>query len=254
MFFLKKIAGYMLSPLSGYLLLCLLSMYYLWRRKSVRIVRILVTACLIFFIILSYGLLFKSWIGRLERRYRPISQSTDLGMIKWVVVLGAGMSSDQSLPLTSQLTEGSQIRTIEGIRLWRKTKAAKLIFSGGAVFNVQSEAKGMADLAKELGVPDSSIILEDNSLDTDDQSRLIKEMVKNDKILLVTSAIHMPRSSALFSKAGIDFIPAPTNHRVVNDPKFKPSKLFPDAGNLELAEMACHEYLGLLWSKLRGRI
>ncbi|MDO9068742.1 MAG: ElyC/SanA/YdcF family protein, partial [Deltaproteobacteria bacterium] len=173
---------------------------------------------------------------------------------KWVVVLGAGMTSDPQVPLTSQLTEGSAIRTVEGIRIWRQLKGSKLILSGGAVFNIQSEASGMAGLARQLGVPDSSICLEDKSLDTDDQARLIKEMVKADTMVLVTSAAHMHRSVSLFRKQGMALIPAPTHYLIKDGQKFKPSRLFPNSGGIIAAETLIHEYLGLAWSKLRGRI
>jgi uncharacterized SAM-binding protein YcdF (DUF218 family) len=254
MFILKKIIGHILNPLSIYLILSIIGVYRVWRQKSGKTGKLLISFCLLLFIVLGYGLVFRGIGWKLERKYPPLNENTGLVGVKWVVVLGGGMCSDPSVPVTSQLTMGSQIRTIEGVRLWRAIKGSKLLFSGGAVFNTITEASGMSGLAKEIGVPDTAIILEDKSLDTDDQARFIKAMVKQDTILLVTSAAHMLRSVLLFRKAGIAFIAAPTNHLVLNGPKFKPNDLFPNAGNFMLAEIVCHEYLGLFWAKLRGKI
>jgi uncharacterized SAM-binding protein YcdF (DUF218 family) len=79
-------------------------------------------------------------------------------------------------------------------------------------------------------------------------------MVKGDSIVLVTSAAHMQRSVSLFKKQGVVLIPAPTHFLIKDDPKFKPSRLFPGSGNILAAETLFHEYLGLAWSKIRGRI
>ena len=206
------------------------------------------------FIFAGYGFIGNSLLKGLENKYQPLLDVSNASGAKWVVVLGAGMISDLKVPLTTQLSEGSAIRTIEGIRIWRQMKGSKLIFSGGAVFNTQSEAYGMAGLAGQLGVPDSGLLMEHKSLDTDDQARLIKEMVKGDTVVLVTSAAHMMRSVALFKKQGVALIPAPTHYLIKDEPKFKPSRLFPNSGNIIAAETLFHEYLGLAWSKLRGRI
>jgi len=206
------------------------------------------------YVLAGFGLIGNRLLKGLENKYPPLLDASRAAGAKWVVVLGAGMTSDLKVPLTSQLSEGSAIRTIEGIRIWRQIKRSKLIFSGGAVFNTQSEATGMAGLARQLGVPDTVVSLEDRSLDTDDQARLIKAMVKGDTVVLVTSAAHMHRSVSLFQKQGVALIPAPTHYLIKDEPKFKPSRLFPNSGNMMAAETLFHEYLGLAWSKLRGRI
>ena len=268
MFLLKKLVSYTLNPMTIILLFLASGLFLLWQKKHKKAGWWFVVLGTTAFIFAGYGLVGNSLLKGLESKYQPLLDVSNAagpapaegqglwpaGGAKWVVVLGAGMTSDPKVPLTSQLSEGSVIRTIEGIRLWRQIKGSKLIFSGGAVFNTQSEAYGMARLAGQLGVPDSIIILEDKSLDTDDQARLVKEMVKGDTIVLVTSAAHMLRSVSLFKKQGVVLIPAPTNYLTKDDPKFKPSRLFPGSGNIQAAETLFHEYMGLVWSKLKGKI
>ncbi len=38
------------------------------------------------------------------------------------------------------------------------------------------------------------------------------------------------------------------------DGRLKPGGFFPDAGSLEKVERAVHEYLGLIWGKVRGQV
>ena len=71
---------------------------------------------------------------------------------------------------------------------------------------------------------------------------------------LVTSAYHMPRSIALFKKHEMNPIPAPTGHHIKNKHGLSPYAFFPGAGDLKNSEKAVHEYLGILWAKLRGQL
>ncbi|MBI5804978.1 YdcF family protein [candidate division TA06 bacterium] len=254
LFLLKKLVSYTLNPMTIILMLFAAGLLLSWQKKYKKAGQWLIVLGIVAYVFAGFGLIGNRLLKRLENKYPPLLDASRAVGAKWVVVLGAGMTSDSKVPLTSQLSEGSAIRTIEGIRLWRQLKNSKLLFSGGAVFNIQSEAYGMAGLARQFGIPDTAVSLEDKSLDTDDQARLIKVMVKGDTVVLVTSAAHMHRSVSLFKKQGVAVIPAPTHYLIKEEPKFKPNRLFPNSGNIIAAETLFHEYLGLAWSKLRGRI
>ncbi|MEE9555831.1 MAG: ElyC/SanA/YdcF family protein, partial [Candidatus Adiutricales bacterium] len=90
---------------------------------------------------------------------------------------------------------------------------------------------------------------------TKDQARIIKKIVGSERVILVTSASHMPRSMALFEKQGMRPIPAPTNFLAVKrSEKRKLKDFLPTAGAAFKTERAFHEYLGLAWAKIRGQI
>ena len=109
-------------------------------------------------------------------------------------------------------------------------------------------------MALALGLDRSDLVLEEESKDTKDEARLVKHIVKKDRFILVTAASHMPRSMALFRKQGMNPIPAPTEHLVKKRQKVSPGLFFPGASNLRKVERAFHEYLGLVWGKIRGQI
>ena len=145
-------------------------------------------------------------------------------------------------------------RLVEGSRLQKMIPGAKLLLSGGRVFDPVADAEVMAKLALSIGVDRQSMVLETASRDTEDEAKLIKEMVGNDPFLLVTSASHMPRSMALFNKLGMKPIPAPTGYMVKETQGSNPRMFFPSVDGLRKAETAFYEYLGLAWAKLRGQI
>jgi len=112
----------------------------------------------------------------------------------------------------------------------------------------------MALLAAQWGVEPNNIIVEAESMDTKDHPVFVKRIVKEDPFILVTSASHMPRAMALFRGQGMEPIPAPTDYMAEDKEGLTPGAFFPGAVSLKKAERALHEYLGLVWGKLRGQV
>jgi len=262
MFILKKIITCFLFPLPLGILISFVGLYMLWFTARLKTGRILVSTGLIILTLFSYNAVAKKLLKPLEGKYRAFeiegsasTHETDTGSdIKFIVVLGGGHTTDPEMPITSQIGSSSLVRLIDGIRIYRKHPDANLILSGGIVFDPIPEAETMARVAKAIGVPEGDIILESRSKDPKDQARLIKPIVGNKKFVLVTSASHMPRSMALFRKLGMNPIPSPTDHRVMNAQGLGPGSFFPSPGNLEKSQAAIHEYLGMTWARIKGQM
>jgi uncharacterized SAM-binding protein YcdF (DUF218 family) len=98
----------------------------------------------------------------------------------------------------------------------------------------------------ELGVAEKKIIRLPLSRDTREEARYMKWEVGAEPFRLVTSATHMPRAMLTFLGAGLAAEAAPT------DFIGRPNYLWRlDAGTLDTSQRAIHEYLGLLWLKLK---
>lgn len=69
-------------------------------------------------------------------------------------------------------------------------------------------------------------------------------------VLLVTSAFHMPRAVACFRRAGIEPIPYPVDYNLIRPTREAPSGL----AQLQLVDLALHEWIGLAYYRLAGRI
>ncbi len=261
MFILKKIISSFLYPLPLSLLISFLGLYLLWFTTKQKTGKILVSAGLIILTLFSYNAVANKLLRPLERKYdsfeikssSTVSKTEDESAIKYVVVLGGGHSSDPELPLLSQIGKSSLVRLIEGIRIYRKYPEAKLLLTGGRVFDPVPEADTMARVAMEIGVPENDIILESKSKDTKDQAKIIKSIIGSEPFVLVTSASHMPRSMAMFKKLGMSPIPSPIGHRVSEGQGLSPHSFFPGVHNLSKSETAIYEYLGLTWAELRGQ-
>ena len=224
--------------------------------------KILLSIGVILFTFLSYPALSNIFLRRLEYQYPPLisTAASDFApdevvpQVRWIVVLGGGHISDPNIPITSQLSGASLVRLIEAIRLHNQIPGSKLILSEGKVFDPVPGAETMAEVAKALGVKQEDLILESESKDTIDEARIIKSIVGNDKFILVTSALHMPRSMGMFKKLGMQPIPAPTGYIMKEKQGISPGDFFPSSDELRKAEGVIYEYLGLLLAKLRGQI
>lgn len=254
MFLFKKMVGPLFYPLSlilGILLLGLLLLFLTRRQKTGKRV---VLIGVLFLGLLSFEAVSDILLRPLEYKYPPLVSLDNIQNIKWIVVLGGTHASDPQLPVTSQLSNASLVRLVEGMRIYRGAPNSKLILSGGSPFEKVSNAKLMAEVALAMGVKEQDLILEDLSKDTEDEARLIQPMVGQERFILVTSASHMPRSMALFEKLGMHPIPAPTDHLVKKRQALAPTRFYPTADGIWKAERAFYEYLGLAWAKLRGKI
>jgi uncharacterized SAM-binding protein YcdF (DUF218 family) len=83
-----------------------------------------------------------------------------------------------------------------------------------------------------------------------------EEYVKNfgtkKNLILVTSAIHMPRAILLFRKAGINPVASPTNFILKYGSHKSLLEWLPNAGHIGMMEAALHEYVGIIWAKIGG--
>jgi len=205
MFMVKKIISQCLLPVPLIIFFILAGLFYLWFTKKQVWGKLLVSFGFIILLLVSNKQTSDYLIGYLESGYMPhdgqlTAEGDDAGErmpVKFIVVLGGGHTSNPNLPLSSQLSETSMIRLIEGIRMYRKYPGSKLILSGGRVFDPVPNAMIMASVAQELGVDEHDIIRESESKDTLDEARLIKPLVRDEQFILVTSAAHMPRSMAM---------------------------------------------------------
>lgn len=254
MFILKKIVSSLIYPFPFCFELLVLGLLILLLTRFQRLGKGLVAGGLVLMAVFSFapvpGMMGKS----LEHRYWPANRATDLKGVRYIAVLGSGYTTDYRLPPNSRLNTTALARLIEGIRLHRMIPESRLIFSGAAVFETEPSAEGYAKTAELLGMDRNNMILVTDPKDTADEARRINSIVGNQPFLLVTSAVHMPRALALFKKQGARPIPSPADYRKAESHKIHPSDFFPNSENLVTARYAWHEYVGMVWGKLRGQL
>jgi uncharacterized SAM-binding protein YcdF (DUF218 family) len=125
-----------------------------------------------------------------------------------------------------------------------------------------SESQDMASLAEVMGVPKSAILQDTNFLNTHQNAVEVGKILESQGIkgpvLLVTSAMHTPRSLLVFQRQGIKVIAAPTDFLVTENLVENSSwqanllNLLPNAYSLQQSTKALKEYIGLVVYRLRG--
>jgi uncharacterized SAM-binding protein YcdF (DUF218 family) len=261
MFALKKLLSAAMQPCSLLLAVMILGLVLLFFSKRQRTAKALLTVGLALLTFLSLGPVARALVRPLERTYPPLLAEATQAVStmpdgsptpRWVVVLGGGHCEGRSLAPIHQLSEASLVRLAEGIRLQRLLPESKLVLSGGSDRMRASEAELMAAAGASLGAPPDHMVLEAQSWDTIDEVRALRAMLGEDRFVLVTSATHLPRAVAMFKKAGMNPIAAPTDY-LISDEGSDMFGLFPRAEAGWMIERALHEYLGLFWARLRGQ-
>lgn len=202
-------------------------------------------------------------VQSLESQYQPpaIVPKADV-----ILVLGGSTRSQLAPRVLPEMSEEGD-RLIYAAWLYKQGAAPKLLLSGGKPFlkaGNTSESDEMAQLLELMAVPREALWLEafsDNTYENAVETRRILAEKGLNRILLVTSALHMPRAVAIFKKQGFDVIPAPTDYLVTNadwahytqaDLGLQLYNLLPSSADLDLTSRVIKEWIGIAVYKFRG--
>ena len=122
--------------------------------------------------------------------------------LDYIIVLGAGIKGKRVTPLLAG-------RIDKGMELLKYNPNAKLILSGGMGPGEDiPEGVAMADYAKQKGVSDEKIIIEDKSKNTKENLLFSYKLIdnKNSKIAIVTTSYHVFRALVFAKKLNIPCI------------------------------------------------
>ncbi|ARV58610.1 hypothetical protein BZZ01_08140 [Nostocales cyanobacterium HT-58-2] len=258
--YLSKLLPLFFYPL-GLACLCLLvGLFMLWKRP--RTAALAITLALILLLLSSNGWVSRLLVQSLEWQNLPL---TEIPTAQAIVVLGGATKSAFPPRPTVDLNEAGD-RVVYAAQLYRQKKAPIIILSGGRINwrgSGSSESADMATILTSIGIPEEVIVQEPDSLNTYQNAVNVKKILESRgirRILLVTSAIHMPRSLLIFRHQDIDAIPAPTDflisegdlQELTSTPKSALLNVLPDVENLSLFTSALKEYVGISAYRLRG--
>jgi uncharacterized SAM-binding protein YcdF (DUF218 family) len=195
-------------------------------------------------------------IKPLEYATPPLQVSTIDTQNSVVVVLGGGSYQQppeyqkQNLPSDSGL-----LRTLYGAEIARNHDV-DVYLSGGSPLepDAESEAVTMQRWIIRFGVPAERTHVESTSLNTIGNAQHIAAILKQQhikRIILVSSANHLPRARLCFEDQGLDVIAAPTDYLSKQTP-YQALDYLPDAHVLADSSTALREYLGIVWYQLRN--
>jgi len=229
-------------------------------KKRVRLSGVLFWMAVAILMVCGNGWVADYSVRTLERRYPP---PNPVPQADCILVLSGGTLAKIPPRPTIEVSEAGD-RVLYGAHLFRQQRAPRILCTGGVATGgiaLRPLALDMAELLESIGVPKEVILTETEAADTHQHARNLEPVFRERKfqrVLLVTSAAHMPRSMGVFNKLcpGIEFIAAATDFQVT-DPIPAPwyrelFALIPTPENLVLFSNAMHEYLGIAYYKLRG--
>lgn len=211
----------------------------------------------LFFLIVSTPLIPVLLVNSLEDRYLPLDAELFLAEEDneiHILVLGGGHGYDERLPANALLSSNALGRLNEGIRLHRQISGSKLVLSGSTSTPGRlTQAEMLKKAALLLGVDEEAILLQNEPINTCQEAReYANRFGSKSHVILVTSAMHMPRADKLFKDFGIDVIPSATNYRLKGSWKKKRLGL-PSANNMSLMSSAINSYIAMTEARFRNR-
>jgi len=176
------------------------------------------------------------------------------------VVLGG--LSDPKISTTDHLEfNRAAERITEAVLLWKQGRVKSLLIASGSgdLFEPTAvEAPGLAAWAVAMGVPAERVVVDSTSRNTYENARNSLPLADArgfKTFVLITSAAHMPRSAAIFRKAGYDkqgrsleLWPVDTQRNQVPFP----FNAVPDPSSLATAQAVLREALGYLVYQWQG--
>lgn len=205
-------------------------------------------------VIVGFGVLpTGDWLARgLENQYpRPAAPPA---RVDGIVDLGGGLSDGIVAARGAPATALTEARLVSTFELARRYPDARVVFSGG--WGRYSDAAAAAYAFGQMGLDPRRLTLESRSHDTFENLLFTKRLVRprpGEVWVLATSAIQMPRAMQVARKLGWNMVPWPTDY--LTSPRGGRRSLadFVDiADNLERADMALHEEVGLVAYRMRG--
>jgi len=230
-----------LSALVAVLLVAVVLGACRWRRSS----RVLYALALLAFLLAGCGVVPRWLLGWLQGPY-AMRPALDWAPSNAIVLLTSGAA-----PLPDGSIEpgiAAYGRIVQAATMYRDCARAShrctVLVSGGDPSRYETPlAVAYAQVLRQLGVPSTDLRLESRSLTTWQNaqfSRPILAALGAQRIWLVTSGFHLRRSELYFAHFGIHATPVRADyvHAAIAP--------WPGISNLVLAELAVHEYAGIV--------
>ena len=171
-----------------------------------------------------------------------------------IIILGGGNDGEIYGSRGAPNPSYGVTRLMAGCALARQHPEARVVFSGGPFPDTspKSEARAAREILIGLGLAPNRVLVETASRNTWENFRFSQTIAKprpGETWVVVTSAFHMPRTLAIAAKTGWPMLPWPSDYTTASSSHYEVMQ-FPE--NLERADLAVHEGIGVLAYRLAG--
>jgi uncharacterized SAM-binding protein YcdF (DUF218 family) len=243
---LSDIVDVLLNPFTWTLILFLLA--FMLRKKKAK--SALWYSGLAVLLIFSNSFLVDEALRSWENRGQQIYKSRVL------VVLGGGLASRDAAN-EAVLYKGGSARLLQALDLCNKYPISHIIISGGSGDRRDPKAREASLVLPLLRSLDlvPQVIAEDSSRNTYENARNTAEWLQSqqlgDSLILISSAIHLPRAMACFRKQGLIPEPCPVG-RMSGNRRWTLLFSFQPA-SFTLWQELMHEMAGMAYYKLSAK-
>ena len=256
MFFASKILALITQPLT-WAILVLFVAWWLPAHK-VQLMKRLLASALALILTMGWQPLPDFFIRQLESHYPERSVETDFRDYAGVVVLGGALDSGYVAQAHLQpVLNSAAERMTSVVPLLQHNPQLRMLFTGGEgefFGSGPTESERAKLFFDSLGVHGTKIQYESKSRNTYENAVLTAQMPGVDitqRWLLVTSAWHMPRSMATFTKAGWNVQAYPVDFRTGTATPWTAYSL---RNGVEKWQLVLHEWVGITAYRLTGRL
>lgn len=223
------------------------------RFKRTGMVCKIMSGCL--FLAFSFG--FGShYIFQIERKYQPFDPSIiECENLRGcnILVLGQGMPTDSDLPIRYRVNATFCQRLFEGVRVSRLIPESQILVSMAGDAPLKDKDAFIKEFAGTVGLPKERFVLLNGARDTKEEVRLAHQLVRTNRLIVVSSATHIPRALEIARKQSISAIPSPCDYtrQVATNAVYSITALpLPSSHGFELSNKAAHEWLGSIYESL----
>jgi uncharacterized SAM-binding protein YcdF (DUF218 family) len=192
-----------------------------------------------------------------ERPHGLTHRGVDAPAADAVVALGGGDRISQHDVLGFAISDGGS-RLLTAIELVRTGQAKTLVLGGSWPRPSNARLPSMSVVqawVASWGLVSGGMTNLGICITTHDEALAFKQLKESQgwkSVLLVTSALHMRRSEALFRKQGIEVVPVAADFVVFGVPQEMPFTPFPRQQRLYLLSLYLHEKIGWWVYRWRG--
>jgi uncharacterized SAM-binding protein YcdF (DUF218 family) len=208
----------------------------------------------------TYLLCVPAWpnlmLGKLESTYPALTAQQAQQALQpkdtAIVVLAGGWFRDTGSSFEIKLGVNSWERLWCAVQL-HDTLGGTLVFAGAPLPDGSTSVAGeMARIAVRLGVPAEQVRVEAASRNTYENLLFTQKqgLLDDRNVVVVTTAVHMPRTMAVTRQLGIDAVAFPCDFRAEEIKGWR--RWVPQNDALPSLEDALHEVLALQWYRQRG--
>ena len=250
MIYLNKLLPYLVYPIT------IITLLLIWAALTRK--RLPVILALVLLMITSSPIVSHKMIAYIDGQERKKSVE-DMDVADSIVVL-SGMIGPIKTKQGIAYEWGDPDRFFGGIELLKAGKANNIIFTGGILpwqKNIKPEGQVLAKFAEDFGIPSAQIIVTGDVENTRDEAKAVKEILKKNntnKVILVTSAFHMPRAANLFQKEGIEVQVFPVDYKAAGIGDVTPMDFLPSADAFYMFQFALRELIGRVSYSFKSEI